>query len=67
MFRTIQLSSRVSVQGRFVEELENGEVVINDGVRTWRGRPIESARTLKGIKNSIARALASPEGLGETA
>jgi len=67
MFRTIQLSSRVSVQGRFVKDLANGEVEINDGVRTWRGRPIESARTLKGFKNSIARALASPEGLGETA
>jgi hypothetical protein len=67
MFRTIQLSSRVSVQGRFVKDLENGEVEINDGVRTWRGRPIESARSLKGIKNSIARALKAPEGLGGTA
>jgi len=67
MFRTIQLSSRVSVQGRFVEDLENGEVVINDGVRNWRGRPIESAYGLKKISSSIARAFKAPRAMGETA
>lgn len=67
MFRTIQLSSRVSVQGRFVQDLGNGEVVINDGVRNWRGRPIESARSLSGIRTKIVHAFDAPGGMGETA
>jgi hypothetical protein len=64
MFRTIQLSSRVSVQGRFVEDLENGEVVINDGARNWRGRPVETARFLKSLPGSIAGALDTTDALG---
>ena len=67
MFRTIQLSSRVSVQGRFVEDLENGEVVINDGARNWRGRPIVSALTLGGVGNAFVPAPEAPVGIRETA
>ncbi len=40
MYRTIQLSSCVLVQGEFVEALADGSVVIRDGVTTYRGRPI---------------------------
>lgn len=40
MFQTIQVSSRVSVQGSLVEHLPNGEVVIRDGLHVYRGRPI---------------------------
>ncbi len=64
MFRTIQLSSRVSVQGRFVEDLENGEVVINDGARNWRGRPIECSRLLKDVPGAIAQTLGASDALG---
>ena len=67
MFRTIQLSSRVSVQGRFVEDLDNGEVVINDGARNWRGRPIESARSLQDVAVPITRAFEAPAAVGGAA
>lgn len=45
MYHTIQLSSCVSVQGTFVERLDNGDVVISDGQRTWRGTPISRIDT----------------------
>lgn len=40
MYRTIQLSSCVLVQGEFVEVLADGQIVIRDGKTTYRGRPI---------------------------
>lgn len=40
MYYTVQLSSHVSVQGLLVESLANGDVVICDGNRKWRGRPV---------------------------
>ena len=40
MYQTIQLSSRVSVQGDLVEALPNGEAIIRDGGQIYRGRPI---------------------------
>jgi hypothetical protein len=40
MYQTIQVSSCVSAQGDLVEQLPNGDVVVRDGVNTYRGRPI---------------------------
>ena len=40
MYQTIQLSSRVSVQGEIVETLGNGDVVIRNGATLYRGRPL---------------------------
>jgi hypothetical protein len=40
MYQTIQLSSRVSVQGSVIERLPDGEVLIRAGGRLYRGRPI---------------------------
>jgi hypothetical protein len=41
MYRTIQLSSCISVQGEIVEALLDGTVLIRDGETIYRGRPIE--------------------------
>lgn len=41
MYRTIQLSSCVSVQGELVETLGNGEILVKDGKTVYRGRPVE--------------------------
>ncbi len=40
MYQTIQLSSRVYVQGDLVGLLADGRVVIRVGEREFRGRPI---------------------------
>jgi hypothetical protein len=40
MHQTIQVSSRVSVRGDFVEWLPNGDALVRDGLRFYRGRPI---------------------------
>lgn len=40
MYQTIQLSSRVSVQGEIVERLPDGRVVVRDGLNVYRGQPI---------------------------
>ncbi len=40
MYQTIQLSSRVTVQGDLVEQLPNGQVVVRDGLTLYRGVPI---------------------------
>jgi hypothetical protein len=40
MYQTIKVSSCVSAQGDLVEQLPNGDVIIRDGVQTYRGRPI---------------------------
>ena len=54
MYHTIQLSSCVSVQGTFVASLANGEIVINDGSRTWRGRPVAACAALVSSLGPIA-------------
>lgn len=41
MYRTIQLSSCISVQGEFVEVLFDGSILIRDGETLYRGRPVE--------------------------
>ncbi len=40
MYRTIQLSSCVLVQGEFVEVLADGQIVVRDGMTMYRGQPI---------------------------
>ncbi len=40
MYQTIQVSSCVSVQGEFVENLADGQVLIRVGDTEYRGRPI---------------------------
>lgn len=40
MYQTIQVSSCLSIQGEFVEDLANGQVVIRDGGNIYRGLPI---------------------------
>ncbi|HVL22022.1 MAG TPA: hypothetical protein VM422_13760 [Amaricoccus sp.] len=40
MYQTIQVSSRVSVQGEIVERLPDGRVVIRDGLNVYRGLPV---------------------------
>jgi hypothetical protein len=40
MYQTVQVSSCVSVQGFLVEHLPNGEAIVSDGLKIYRGRPI---------------------------
>ena len=40
MYQTVQLSSCVSVQGDLVERLPNGDAVVSDGIKVYRGRAI---------------------------
>lgn len=40
MYQTIRVSSCVSVQGEFVQMLENGDMLIRDGRTLYRGRPV---------------------------
>jgi hypothetical protein len=45
MYQTIQVSSRVFVQGEFIETLADGDVLIRDGRTVYRGRPVERRAT----------------------
>lgn len=40
MYQTIRVSSCVSIQGEYVESLANGEVLVRDGRKLYRGQPI---------------------------
>jgi hypothetical protein len=40
LFQTIRVSSCVSIQGEFVESLANGDVLVRDGLKLYRGQPI---------------------------
>lgn len=40
MYQTVQVSSCVSVQGFLVEHLPNGDAIVSDGRKIYRGRPI---------------------------
>jgi hypothetical protein len=44
MYRTIQTSSCVLVQGELVELLADGRAVIRDGKNEYSGRPISSGK-----------------------
>jgi hypothetical protein len=39
-YQTIRVSSCVSIQGEFVESLANGDVLVRDGRKLYRGQPI---------------------------
>lgn len=58
MYRTIQVSSCVLIQGEFVEMLADGQVVVRDGRTTYRGRSI-SPSAYQRVPGAIA---ASSEG-----
>ena len=57
MYQTVQVSSCVSVQGFLVEHLPNGEAIVSDGIKTYRGRPIAPM----GAARSSLRVIARPE------
>lgn len=60
MYQTIQLSSRVSVQGEIVETLGNGDVVIRNGGTLYRGRPLAAEPLAYAVRDSsTARVAAS--------
>lgn len=40
LYQTIRVSSCVSIQGEFVEALANGDVLVRDGRKLYRGQPI---------------------------
>jgi hypothetical protein len=40
MLTTITLGSRISVQGEFIDRLPGGEVLVRDGNKVYRGRPV---------------------------
>jgi hypothetical protein len=58
MYQTVQVSSCVSVQGFLVEHLPNGETIVSDGLKTYRGRPIAPLNASR----SPLRVIPSPEG-----
>lgn len=43
MYRTIIIGSSVSLQGKFLRDSDNGNVVISVGNRTYVGRPANVA------------------------
>lgn len=40
MYQTIRVASCVSVQGEFVEDLADGQVLVRVGETEYRGRPV---------------------------
>lgn len=62
MYRTVQMSSCISAQGELVETLGNGEILVRDGDKVYRGRPVAPPR-----KPPVAalRALASVREVAE--
>ena len=43
MMRSISLGKYISVQGLFVSELNNGNIVVQVGAKTFEGKPISAA------------------------
>jgi hypothetical protein len=58
MYRTIQVSSCVSVQGDLVESLPNGEAIIRDGGNVYRGRPVAALASATETAERALRAVA---------
>lgn len=54
MYQTVQVSSCVSVQGFLVERLPNGEAIVRDGHKTYRGRPIAPLQGARAIVRAVA-------------
>ena len=40
MLTTISLGTRISVQGELVAQLPTGEILVRDGAKVYRGRPL---------------------------
>jgi hypothetical protein len=57
MYQTIQLSSRVSVQGSLIERLPDGDVLIRAGGRVYRGRPIAPFAAAARLADAALRGL----------
>jgi hypothetical protein len=55
MYQTVQVSSCVSVQGFLVEHLPNGDAIVSDGLKTYRGRPIAPVAVARDPLRVIAR------------
>jgi hypothetical protein len=55
MYQTVQVSSCVSVQGFLVEHLPNGDAIVSDGLKTYRGRPIAPMNPTRSPLRAIAR------------
>jgi hypothetical protein len=47
MIRTIVIGSCVSVQGLFVRALGDGRIAVRDGDKTFVGRPVGAAASLR--------------------
>lgn len=62
MYRTIQVSSCVLIQGEFVEVLADGRVVIRDGKTEYRGRSI-STRGHQHIPDAMAHPVEQVVGI----
>ncbi|WP_417269275.1 hypothetical protein [Celeribacter sp.] len=45
MLKSITIGSYISVQGLFVRDTANGNIVVRVGDRTFEGKPISSAKT----------------------
>ncbi len=50
MYQTVQVSSCVAVQGFLVEHLPNGDAIVSDGLKTYRGRPIAPFATERRLR-----------------
>lgn len=57
MYQTIQVSTCVSVQGETVEVLANGEVVVRDGQKLYRGWPIGKQRPFRRRASAVPDAV----------
>ena len=49
-FQTIQISSRVLAHGELVELFSNGEALVRDGEKLYRGRPITVNRSMAPVR-----------------
>jgi hypothetical protein len=55
MYQTVQVSSCVSVQGFLVEHLPNGDAIVSDGLKTYRGRPITPVAAARNPLRVVSR------------
>jgi len=60
MYQTIQVSSRVSVQGEIVERLPDGRVVIRDGLTLYLGLPVAPFAVARDALARLATVPADP-------
>lgn len=62
LYQTIRVSSCLSIQGEFVRSLANGEVLVRDGRKVYRGQPIGQGEFPYGVLSRAADA-SSPEAV----